>query len=92
MYGSSDNLVFMWSGSEAGLRGVYSWLILLKYSQIALEDSRAVRLSSTCWGSDEGGLGLVTRTGCQEQGGILFWLRDLRDVRHISPEIALIKI
>ena len=34
-------------------RGVYSWLMVLKYSQILLDDSRALRLSSTCWGREK---------------------------------------
>ena len=41
------------SGSCSKHSGVYSWLMVLKYSQILLEDSRAVRLSSTCWGREK---------------------------------------
>ena len=41
------------SGRLAVQRGEYFWLMLLKNSQILLEDSRADRLSWTCWGSEK---------------------------------------
>ena len=48
--GSWASLAWTWAGRDSMFRGVYSWLIELKNSQIWFEDSKAVRPSLTCCG------------------------------------------
>ena len=49
---SLSSLVLTKLGSVSVFRGEYSWLMAQKNSHILLDDSRAVRLSSTCWGRE----------------------------------------